>query len=183
MPGIEPPRAPSRAPPDPPKLSQDLPKVRQRLFWAWLGPGSKLEGFWGDRELSSHAYSDNICVFGTHPAVSGDLRRSPRKWSQEPLVGGPLPTRHGQDDGSLTNSLKLRMGYKKPWLRVLTRPSGEMMALITTLPTIVLAKPLAWLLITERGLLLHAKTKFLTIPKYSWPFPQALPGIIRNSLE
>ncbi len=42
-----------------------------------------------------------------HPAISGDLRRSPWKWSQEPLVGGPLPTRHGQDDGSLTNSLKL----------------------------------------------------------------------------
>ena len=37
------------------------------------------------------------------PGVSGDLRGSPRKWSQEPLVGGPLPTRHGQDDGSLTN--------------------------------------------------------------------------------
>ena len=41
------------------------------------------------------------------PAISGDLWGSPRKWSQEPLVGGPLPTRHGQDDGSLTNSLKL----------------------------------------------------------------------------
>ncbi len=39
--------------------------------------------------------------------ISRDLRRSPAKWSQEPLVGGPLPTRHGQDDGSLTNSLKL----------------------------------------------------------------------------
>jgi len=34
------------------------------------------------------------------PAISGDLRGSPAKWSQEPLVGGPLPTRHGQDDGS-----------------------------------------------------------------------------------
>ncbi len=48
--------------------------------------------------------------FGIHPAVSGGrpgIRGSPAKWSQEPLVGGPLPTRHGQDDGSLTNSLKL----------------------------------------------------------------------------
>ncbi len=47
--------------------------------------------------------------FGIHPAVSGGrpgIRGSPAKWSQEPLVGGPLPTRHGQDDGSLTNSLK-----------------------------------------------------------------------------
>ena len=34
------------------------------------------------------------------PADPPDLRRSPAKWSQEPLVGGPLPTRHGQDDGS-----------------------------------------------------------------------------------
>ncbi len=41
------------------------------------------------------------------PAISGDPQGSPAKWSQEPLVGGPLPTRHGQDDGSLTNSLKL----------------------------------------------------------------------------
>ena len=41
-----------------------------------------------------------------HPGIAG-IRGSPAKWSQEPLVGGPLPTRHGQDDGSLTNSLKL----------------------------------------------------------------------------
>ncbi len=41
------------------------------------------------------------------PGISGDRPGFPGKWSQEPLVGGPLPTRHGQDDGSLTNSLKL----------------------------------------------------------------------------
>ena len=41
---------------------------------------------------------------------SGAIPVSPAKWSQEPLVGGPLPTRHGQDDGSLTNSLKLTFG-------------------------------------------------------------------------
>ena len=44
------------------------------------------------------------------PGISGDLRRSPAiapEVEQELLVGGPLPTRHGQDDGSYTNSLKL----------------------------------------------------------------------------
>ena len=64
------------------------------------------------------------------PAVSGDrpgIRGSPAKWSQEPLVGGPLPTRHGQDDGSLTNSLKQEISTDE--YRVLAIPNGHTLSL------------------------------------------------------
>ncbi len=61
---------------------------------------------------------------------SGDrpgIRRSPAKWSQEPLVGGPLPTRHGQDDGSLTNSLKKVRKIRKCLLKMESAAWAELL--------------------------------------------------------
>ena len=68
------------------------------------------------KNIAPERHPSHFCCKNTYKMPDLELiRGSPRhpthpthptKWSQEPLVGGPLPTRHGQDDGSYTNSLK-----------------------------------------------------------------------------
>ena len=66
----------------PPKLSQDLPKVRQRLFWVWLGPGAELEGFWGGSALSSTTPAHQIKLLGTLHRIYRIKRILRKRWQQ-----------------------------------------------------------------------------------------------------
>ena len=64
----------------------------------------------GGRELSSMVNNSQLEIFGTRQRQPPERRerREPVKWWQEVRLGAPVHTRQSQDDGSYTNSLKLK---------------------------------------------------------------------------
>ncbi len=86
-----------KAPPDPPTGS---PRASPSYAALWGGSGG-----------SGLVLSVKTCGFRTIWNSSPEPRepRDPGKWWQDPRLGPPHPTRAGgQDDGSYTNSLKIR---------------------------------------------------------------------------